>query len=95
MYIFQLPHPRDGRELDYSRCGRNQVLGTNTKINILNKSRRWQQSLIGVLQVDIEYDEEEVRPARVQLMVEANEQAKQFKLKTAALQAQLQKAEDR
>jgi len=50
VYTFQLPHPRDGRELDYSR---------------------WQQSLIGVLQIDIEYDEEEVRPARVQLMVEA------------------------
>ena len=38
---------------------------------------------------------EGVAGENMQLMVEANEQAKQFKLKTAALQAQLQKAEDR
>ena len=38
---------------------------------------------------------EGVSGENMQLMVEANEQAKQFKLKTAALQAQLQKAEDR
>jgi len=50
VYTFQLPHPRDGRELDYSR---------------------WQQSLIGVLMIDIEYDEEVERPARAELMLEA------------------------
>jgi len=38
---------------------------------------------------------EGVAGENMQLMVEANEQAKQFKQKTAALQAQLQKAEDR
>ena len=38
---------------------------------------------------------EGVAGENMQLMVEANEQAKQFKMKTAALQAQLQKAEDR
>ena len=32
---------------------------------------RWQQSLIGVLMIDIEYDEEVERPARAELMLEA------------------------
>lgn len=50
VYTFQLPHPRDGRALDYSR---------------------WQQSLIGVLMIDIEYDEEDDREERVVLMLDA------------------------
>ena len=50
VYTFQLPHPRDGVALDYSR---------------------WQQSLIGVLMIDIEYDEEDDREERVQVMMDA------------------------
>jgi len=46
VYTFQLPHPRTGAHLDYSR---------------------WQQSLIGVLLIDIEYDEEDDRDERVVL----------------------------
>lgn len=50
VYTFQLPLPREGIILDYSR---------------------WQQSLIGVLMIDIEYEEEDDRDERVELMLEA------------------------
>ena len=95
----------DGQAGEAAEEGRLRLLDSEREREALQAANRELEERAGRLAEAVERAEAErdslqrrregAAGENMQLMVEASEQAKQFKQKTAALQAQLQKAEDR